>query len=162
LRTALGEPLPTNAHAKIKRLLVRLELVLTQIAELERERDAVMEAETSDRASKMIQQLTALRGIGVQSEPCWCAKRSSVALPMARYSDHTPVWLPRRIVAVGSTASRAIGKAGNRRVRTVMVELAWLWMPATKPLKRAIRSLAPGRKNYLFTASGAGNERTPS
>jgi transposase len=58
LGTDLGEPLPANAHAEIKRLLARLELVLTQIAELERERDA---------ASKMIQQLTALRGIGVQS-----------------------------------------------------------------------------------------------
>src|SRR5271155_1750925 len=30
LRTGLGEPLPANAHAKIKRLLARLELVLTQ------------------------------------------------------------------------------------------------------------------------------------
>jgi hypothetical protein len=67
LRTALGEPLPVNAHAKIKRLLARLELVLTQIAELERERDAVVETDASDGASKMIQQLTALRGIGVQS-----------------------------------------------------------------------------------------------
>src|SRR5580698_7392221 len=35
LRTALGEPLPANAHAKLKRLLARLELVLTQIAELD-------------------------------------------------------------------------------------------------------------------------------
>lgn len=67
MRTALGEPLPANAHAKIKRLLARLELVLTQIAELEHARDAVMETEASDEASKMIQQLTALRGIGVQS-----------------------------------------------------------------------------------------------
>jgi transposase len=47
LRTALGEPLPANAHAKLKRLLARLELVLTQIAELERERDAVVETEAS-------------------------------------------------------------------------------------------------------------------
>ena len=67
LRTGLGEPLPANAHAKIKRLLARLELVLTQIAELERERDAVMETEASDKASRMIQQLAGLRGIGVQS-----------------------------------------------------------------------------------------------
>ena len=50
LRTALGEPLPANAHAKIKRLLARLELVLRQIAELERERDAVVETEASDKA----------------------------------------------------------------------------------------------------------------
>ena len=49
LRTALGEALPANAHAKIKRLLARLELVLTQITELERERDAVVETEASDK-----------------------------------------------------------------------------------------------------------------
>ena len=45
----------------------RLELVLAQIAELERERDEVAAAEAPDRAGKMIQQLTSLRGIGVQS-----------------------------------------------------------------------------------------------
>ena len=67
LRTGLGEPLPPNAHAKIARLLARLELVLAQITELERERDAVVETETPDHASKMIQQLISLRGIGVQS-----------------------------------------------------------------------------------------------
>jgi transposase len=52
LWTALGEPLPANAHAKIRRLLARLELVLTQIAELERERDAVVETKAFDKASK--------------------------------------------------------------------------------------------------------------
>src|SRR4029077_20015278 len=45
LRTGLGEPLPSNARAKFERLLARLELVLTQIAELERERDAVVKAD---------------------------------------------------------------------------------------------------------------------
>ena len=35
--------------------------MLTQVAELERERDAVVETEASDKASKMIQQLTGLR-----------------------------------------------------------------------------------------------------
>jgi len=42
------------------RLLARLELVLAQIAELERERDAVMETEAPDKVSKMIQQLNAV------------------------------------------------------------------------------------------------------
>jgi transposase len=41
LRTGLDEPIPPNALAKIERLLARLELVLAQIAELERERDEV-------------------------------------------------------------------------------------------------------------------------
>jgi transposase len=67
LRTGLGEPIPPNALAKIERLLARLELVLAQIAELERERDEVAAADAPDRAGKMIQQLASLRGIGVQS-----------------------------------------------------------------------------------------------
>ena len=58
LRTGLGEPIPPNALAKIERLLARLELVLAQIAELERERDEVAAADAPDRAGKMIQQLT--------------------------------------------------------------------------------------------------------
>jgi transposase len=67
LRTGLGEPLPPNALAKIERLLSRLELVLAQIADLERDRDAVAESIAPSEAGKMIQQLCSLRGIGVQS-----------------------------------------------------------------------------------------------
>lgn len=127
LRTGLGEPLPPNAHAKIERLLARLELVLTQIAELERERDAVMETEGSDKASKMIQQLTSLRGIGVQSATVLVreafvrhfangkALGSYAGLASSPYSSG------------GTDREQGIGKAGNRRLRTVMVELAWLW-----------------------------------
>src|ERR1700674_5604607 len=127
LRTGLGEPLPANAHAKIKRLLARLELVLTQIAELERERDAVMETEASDKASRMIRQLAGLRGIGVQSATVVVreafvrrfangkALGSYAGLASSPYSSG------------GIDREQGIGKAGNRRVRTVMVELAWLW-----------------------------------
>jgi transposase len=43
LRTALGDPLPPHARARILRMLDRLELVCTQIAELERKRDAVLD-----------------------------------------------------------------------------------------------------------------------
>lgn len=127
LRTGLGEPLPPNAHAKIKRLLARLELVLSQIAKLECERDAVVETETPDKASKMIQQLTGLRGIGVQSATVLVreafvrhfangkALGSYAGLASSPYSSG------------GIHREQGIGKAGDRRVRTVMVELAWLW-----------------------------------
>jgi transposase len=145
LRTALGEPLPANAHAKIKRLLARLELVLTQIAELELERDAVVETEASDKAGKMIQQLTRLRGIGVQSATVLVreafvrrfangkALGSYAGLASSPYSSG------------GIDREQGIGKAGNRRVRTVMVELdalpAWrrsgLLVPRTGWINRA-------------------------
>ena len=55
LRTALGTPLPPHAHAKISRMLDRLDLVHTQVAELEQERDAVLEDEAPNRAGRMIQ-----------------------------------------------------------------------------------------------------------
>jgi transposase len=66
-RTPLGNPLPVNARAKVLRMLDRLELLLKQIAELDRQRDAVLEDGAPDKASQMIQQLAKLRGIGVQS-----------------------------------------------------------------------------------------------
>lgn len=67
LRTALGATLPAYARAKIIRMIDRLELVQAQVAELDRERDAVLEKKVPSRAEKMIQQLAGLRGIGVQS-----------------------------------------------------------------------------------------------
>ena len=127
LRTGLGKPLPLNAHAKIVRLLARLELVLAQVAVLEHERDAVMQADASNQANKMIQQLASLRGIGVQSATVLVreafvrrfangkALGSYAGLASSPYSSG------------GIDRERGIGKGGNRRVRTVMVELAWLW-----------------------------------
>jgi transposase len=127
LRTGLGEPLPRNAQAKIERLLARLELVLAQIAELERERDVVVEAEASDKASKMIQQLTKLRGIGVQSATVLVreafVRRFANGKTLGSYAGLAS----SPYSSGGIDREQGIGKAGNRRVRTVMVELAWLW-----------------------------------
>ena len=127
LRTGLGEPLPRNAHAKIDRLLARLELVLAQIAELERERDAVVETEASDKASKMIQQLASLRGIGVQSATVLVreafVRRFANGKALGSYAGLAS----SPFNSGGIEREQGIGKGGNRRVRTVMVELAWLW-----------------------------------
>jgi transposase len=105
LRTGLGEPLPRNAHAKVERLLARLELVLAQIAELERQRDAVLETDASDKASAMIQQLTSLRGIGVQSATVLVreafVRRFANGKALGSYAGR----LPRRSAAVGSTVA---------------------------------------------------------
>jgi transposase len=63
LRMALGTSLPPHAHAKINRMLDRPDLVRTQIAELEQDRDAVLQEKIPDKAGEMIQQLAKLRGI---------------------------------------------------------------------------------------------------
>ena len=125
LRTALGEPLPVNAHAKFKRLLARLELVLTQIAELERERDAVVEPEAFDGASKMIQQLTPPLESEFRERTCWCAKRFASLCEGKAPGD---TWIG--LLAVQQRwddRSRASERPAIGGVRTVMVVLAWLW-----------------------------------
>jgi transposase len=121
LRTGLGEPIPPNALAKIERLLTRLELVLLQIAELEHERDAVAEAIAPDEAGKMIQQLCSLRGIGVQSATVLVREAfvrhfaNGKALGAYACLTATPY------SSGGVEREQGIGKAGNRRLRTVMV-----------------------------------------
>jgi len=127
LRTGLGEPIPPNALAKIERLLSRLELVLAQIADLERDRDAVAESTAPSEAGKMIQQLCSLRGIGVQSATVLVreafVRRFANGKALGSYAGLTAT----PYSSGGIEREQGIGKAGNRRLRTVMVELAWLW-----------------------------------
>jgi transposase len=66
LQTPLGTALPAQAHAQIDRLLARLELVLEQIATLERERDAAMTADRQEPAAAMMARLASLQGLGPQ------------------------------------------------------------------------------------------------
>jgi transposase len=127
LCTALGDPLPANAHAKIVRMLGRLELLLQQIAALDRQRNAVLDDDAPDKPGEMIQRLTALRGIGVQSATVLVREAfvrdfaNGKALGSYAGLTATPY-------SSGSISrEQGIGKAGNRRLRTVMIELAWLW-----------------------------------
>jgi transposase len=127
LRTALGDPLPPHARARILRMLDRLELVCAQIAELERERDAVLENETPDKAQEMIQQLAGLCGIGVQSATVLVreafVREFANGKALGSYAGLTGT----PFSSGGTEREQGIDKAGNRRLRTVMVELAWLW-----------------------------------
>ena len=127
LRTGLDEPIPPNALAKIERLLARLELVLAQIAELERERDEVAAADAPDRAGKMIQQLASLRGIGVQSATVLVREAFVRHFPNGKALGSYAGLTSTPYSSGGIDREQGIGKAGNRRLRTVMVELAWLW-----------------------------------
>jgi len=127
LRTALGDSLPTHAHAKIARMLDRLELLLIQITELEQSRDAVLEDKTPDRAASMIQQLAKLRGIGVQTATVLVregfVREFANGKALGSYAGLTAT----PYSSGGIEREQGIGKAGNARLRTVMVELAWLW-----------------------------------
>lgn len=127
LHTALGEALPPQARAKIGRMLDRLELVMAQISVLDRQRDAVVEKVATDEAERMIQQLVRLRGIGVQSATLLV--REAFVRPFANgkalgaYAGLSPT----PYSSGGTEREQGIGRAGNARLRTVLVELAWIW-----------------------------------
>jgi transposase len=127
LRTALGTSLPPHAHAKISRMLDRLDLVRAQVADLEQERDAVLEEEAPNRAVAMIQQLATLRGIGMQSATVLVreafVREFANGKALGSYAGLTAT----PYSSGGTEREQGISKAGNRRLRTVMVELAWLW-----------------------------------
>ena len=127
LRTALGDPLPPHARARILRTLDRLELVCAQIAELERQREAVLEEEAPNKPEKMIQQLVRLRGIGVQSATVLVREAFVRDFPNGKALGSYAGLTPTPFSSGATEREQGIGKAGNRRLRTVMIELAWLW-----------------------------------
>ena len=128
VRTALGEPIPENAKARILRLIERLELVLDQIRTVESQRDALAVAASAGAPETMTKRLTGLRGVGVQTATVLVREgfvrhfRSAKALGSYAGLVGTP------FASGGFSHEQGITKSGNRRLRTAVVELAWLWL----------------------------------
>ena len=127
LRTGDGRCLSPQLKAQVVRELDRLELVLTQLRAVETERDALLE-QASQAAAAPAAMLMQLKGIG----PEFAAILWSEGLfrsfdnrrQVAAYAGLAPTpWQS------GSVAhEQGVSKAGNPRLRTTMIELAWLWL----------------------------------
>jgi transposase len=128
VRTALGEPIPENAKARILRLIERLELVLDQLRAVESQRDALAVAAPEGGPETMTKRLTGLRGVGIQTATVLVREgfvrhfRSAKALGSYAGLVGTP------FASGGFSHEQGITKSGNRRLRTAVVELAWLWL----------------------------------
>jgi transposase len=129
LRQPDGDPVPQMAHARIERLLDRLELVLKLIEEVEATRDAVLKkVAPADDAERMIRSLANLRSIGPDFATLLVREafvrefRNRRALGGYVGLGGTP------FSSGGSEREQGIGKDGNRRLRAAMVELAWMWL----------------------------------
>jgi transposase len=127
LRTGDGRDLPRHIKAQLLRELDRLELLIEQIKAVEAERDAVL-AQEKAAMTEPATMLLGIKGIG----PEFANVIYSECL--SRHFDN------RRQVAsyAGLAASpwqsgsinreQGVSKAGNPRLRTTMVQLAWLWL----------------------------------
>jgi transposase len=128
LRTGDGRALPQRFTAEIARALDRIELVERQIAELEEERKALVQSASGPSSSLAAARLLALRGIGpefaaVLSLECFF-RHFDNRRQLAAYAGLAPSpWQSGQI-----DRTQGVSKAGNSRLRTAMVELAWLWV----------------------------------
>ena len=133
LKTGDTRPLPPHVKAQISRELDRLELLLEQIKAVEIERDALISAMkpggmNADAVRSPPAMLTKLNGIGPEfAAVLWSeglyrsfANRRQVAA----YAGLAPTpWQSGSV-----RHEQGVSKAGNSRLRTTMLQLAWLWL----------------------------------
>jgi len=127
LRTGDGRAIPERMKAEIRRELDRLELLRRQIAEVEAERDALLHAEEAPTGSPGAQ-LLKLRGIGPEfATVLWhegLYRSFANRRQLAAYAGLAPS--PWR--SGDMKREQGISKSGNARLRTTMIEAAWLWL----------------------------------
>lgn len=127
LTTGDGRRLSGHIKAQICRELDRLELLLEQIRAVEVERDRLVTlAAIDDRASLSL--LTNIKGIGpefaviLDSEGLF--REFDNRRQVAAYAGLAPSpWQSGNI-----DREQGVSKSGNPRLRTTMVQLAWLWL----------------------------------
>ncbi len=127
LRLWDGSPLPPGLTARLGRELEALDAVDRRIAGLERERRQALKAPAT-RAAQQMAQLMWLDGIGINGASrlvleffAWRAFQNGRQIGALSGLTPTPY-------DSGATRrEQGISKAGNARVRTLAVELAWCW-----------------------------------
>ncbi|RWL88890.1 MAG: IS110 family transposase [Mesorhizobium sp.] len=127
LVTGDGRSLPPHLKAQISRELDRLELLLAQVKEIEIERDKLLHAEkqvTHSPAKLLID----IKGIGPEFAAVLCHeglfRHFDNRRQVAAYAGLAPTpWQSGQV-----DREQGVSKAGNPRLRTTMVQLAWLWI----------------------------------
>ena len=128
LTTGDGRPLPVHLKTQISRELDRLELLLEQIKAVETERDHLLACADEGAGAAPPARLLPLKGIGQEAAAVlWSeglfrtfANRRQVAA----YAGLAPT--PWKSGSVDR--EQGVSKAGNPRLRTTMIQLAWLWL----------------------------------
>lgn len=127
LSTPQGRPLPPRMKGEIRRELERLDLLARQIKQVEAERDALAMPSAKAVETPAVL-LMNLKGVGPETATLlWLEglfRTFANRRQLAAYAGLAPTpWMSGRI-----QREQGISKSGNPRLRTAMVELAWLWL----------------------------------
>jgi transposase len=125
LRTGDSRPLSKHLKDQISRELDRLELLLEQIKAAETERDALLAAQKVAAPAAM---LLDFNGIGPEfAAVLWLEglfRHFDNRRQIASYAGLAPT--PWQSGSVDH--EQGVSKAGNPRLRTTLIQLAWLWL----------------------------------
>ena len=127
LSTGDGRPLPGHLKRQIGRELDRLELLLEQVKAVEGERDALL-AEQDAATPAPVAMLLGIKGIGPEfAAILWSEglfRRFDNRRQIASYAGLAPTpWQSGSV-----DREQGVSKAGNPRLRTTLIQLAWLWL----------------------------------
>ena len=124
---ANGKALPPRLLRELEREYQRLELIKAQLKEIEEERKAVLEKPS--RLTQCVATLMQLRGIGPQA--AWLFGEEFFG--WRDFDNRRQVGSAAGLVSMpfnsgNGERDQGISKAGNKRVRTMAVQLAWGWL----------------------------------
>ena len=127
LRTGDGRALPMHLKVQISRELDRLELLLEQIKAVEAERDALLAAQQV-AAPGPVAMLLDIKGVGPEfAAILWLEglfRHFDNRRQIASYAGLAPTpWQSGSV-----DREQGVSKAGNPRLRTTLIQLAWLWL----------------------------------
>jgi transposase len=129
LRTGDGRPLPPHLKTQISRELDRLELLIEQIKAVETARDALLNpaVKTEGRPAPLAM-LLAIKGIGPEfAAVLWSEglfRHFDNRRQVASYAGLAPTpWQSGSV-----DREQGVSKSGNPRLRTILIQLAWLWL----------------------------------
>jgi transposase len=126
LRCADGQSLPPALSDEVMRGLERLEMVNAQIKAVERRRASALQVD--DEGTRHIRLLMRLNGIGIET-----ATQLEREVFYRSFANRREVGSyiglsPSPFQSGDSNHEQGISKAGNRRARSAMIELAWRWL----------------------------------
>ena len=129
LRTGDSRPLPPHLKAQISRELDRLEMLIEQIKAVETERDTLLDPGAKSEGAPAPQaMLLAIKGVGPEfAAVLWSEglfRHFDNRRQVASYAGLAPTpWQSGSV-----DREQGVSKSGNPRLRTTLIQLAWLWL----------------------------------
>ena len=128
LRTGDGRPVPPHLRAELDRLRRRLVLTLEMIREVEAERAAALAASEEAEATRKVRALGRIGGIGETFATVLTREVLYRSFANRRQLASYVGLAPMPHQSGGMDRDRRISRAGNPRARTMIIQLAWLWL----------------------------------